>query len=117
MLALSSATKVYFAAGSTDLRRSIDGLSLLVERQMELDPLSGHVFVFCNRRRTLVKVLYWDRNGFCLWQKRLEKECFRWPKDEDCVVEVGARELMWFLEGLKLDQKGAHKKMVYSCVS
>jgi len=53
MLALSSSVKVYFAAGNTDLRRSIDGLSLLVERQMELDPLSGHLFVFCNRRRTI----------------------------------------------------------------
>ena len=117
MLALSSSVKVYFAAGNTDLRRSIDGLSLLVERQMELDPLSGHLFVFCNRRRTIVKVLYWDRNGFCLWQKRLEKDCFRWPKEEDSVVEVSARELMWFLEGLQLSQKGAHKKLTYSCVS
>lgn len=115
MLALSPATKVYLAAGSTDLRRSIDGLAYLVNGQMELDPLSGHLFVFCNRRRTMVKVLYWDRNGFCLWQKRLEKECFRWPKDGDAVVQVGARELMWFLEGLQLQQKGAHRQLTYSC--
>lgn len=115
MLALSPATKVYLAAGPTDLRRSIDGLAYLVNGQMELDPLSGHLFVFCNRRRTLVKVLYWDRNGFCLWQKRLEKEFFRWPKDGQTVLEVGARELMWFLEGLSIEQKGAHRQLTYSC--
>jgi transposase len=116
MLALASGTKVYLAVGRTDLRRSIDGLALLVEGQMELDPLSGHLFVFCNRRRTLVKVLYWDRNGFCLWQKRLEKETFLWPKEGEQVIEVGARELMWFLEGLQLQQKTAHKELEYSGV-
>ena len=115
MLALSPATKVYLAVGPTDLRRSIDGLALLVEGRLDLDPLSGHLFVFCNRRRNLVKVLYWDRNGFCLWQKRLEREFFRWPKDGNAVVQVGARELMWFLEGLQLQQKGAHRQLTYSC--
>jgi len=75
MLALSGGTKVFLAAGSTDLRRSIDGLALLVAAQLELDPLSGHLFVFCNRRRTIVKVLYWDRNGFCLWQNHLSSHC------------------------------------------
>ncbi|TFH66261.1 MAG: IS66 family insertion sequence element accessory protein TnpB [Gemmatimonadales bacterium] len=115
MLALSPATKVYLAAGKTGLSRSIDGLVHLVAGQMDLDPLSGHLFVFCNRRRTMVKVLYWDRNGFCLWQKRLEKELFRWPKNGEVVVEVGARELMWFLAGLQMEQKGAHKQLAYSC--
>jgi transposase len=115
MLALSPATQVYLAAGPTDLRRSIDGLAHVVNGQMDLDPLSGHLFVFCNRRRTMVKVLYWDRNGFCLWQKRLEKEFFRWPKEGELVVQVGARELMWFLEGLQLEQKGAHRQLTYSC--
>ena len=116
MLALSPRTRVYLAVGRTDLRRSIDGLALLVEGQMALDPLSGHLFVFCNRRRTMVKVLCWDRNGFCLWQKRLEKETFRWPREGDDVVEVGARELMWFLEGLPLKQKGAYDSLSYSGV-
>jgi transposase len=116
MLASSLGTKVYLAAGSTDLRRSIDGLALLVAAQLELDPLSGHLFVFCNRRRTIVKVLYWDRNGFCLWQKRLEKEFFRWPQSATDVIEVGRRELTWLLEGLQLDQKSAHKELKYSSV-
>ncbi len=116
MLALSAGTKVFLAAGSTDLRRSIDGLALLVTGQLELDPLSGHLFVFCNRRRTIVKVLYWDRNGFCLWQKRLEKEHFRWPAMEADVIEVGMRELTWLLEGLQIKQKNAHRELRYSSV-
>jgi transposase len=116
MLALSAGTKVYLAAGHTDLRRSIDGLALLVAAQLEFDPLSGHLFVFCNRRRTIVKVLYWDRNGFCLWQKRLEKEVFRWPHNETNVIEVGMRELTWLVEGLQLEQKNAHKELKYASV-
>ena len=116
MLALSAGTKVFLAAGSTDLRRSIDGLALLVAAQLEMDPLSGHLFVFCNRRRTIVKVLYWDRNGFCLWEKRLEKEVFRWPAMEVEVVEVGTRELSWLLEGLQIKQKSAHRELRYSSI-
>lgn len=116
MLAFSAHTKVYLATGSTDMRRSIDGLSLLVSAQLELDPLSGSVFVFSNRRRTIVKVLYWDRNGFCLWQKRLEKEHFRWPGPQDEIVEIGARELMWLLEGLPIEQRSAHKELSYSSI-
>jgi transposase len=116
MLALSAGTKVYLAAGATDLRRSIDGLALLVAAQLDLDPLSGHLFVFGNRRRTIVKVLYWDRNGFCLWQKRLEKQHFQWPRPEADVIEVGMRELTWLLDGLQIEQKSAHKELKYSSV-
>ena len=59
--------RVYLAVGVTDMRKSINGLSILVQDQLDLDPISGHLFAFCNRRRDIVKVLYWDRNGFCLW--------------------------------------------------
>ncbi len=71
---------VFLAPGVTDLRKSINGLSLLVENQMELDLFCGVLFGFCNRRRTTIKLLYWDHNGFCLWMKRLETEKFLWPK-------------------------------------
>lgn len=116
MLALSAGTKVFLAAGATDLRRSIDGLSLLVAAQLELDPLSGHLFVFCNRRRTIVKILYWDRNGFALWQKRLEKQYFIWPEVDAEVLEVGVRELTWLLEGLHINQRDAHRELRYTSV-
>jgi transposase len=72
-------TRVYLVLGNTDMRKAINGLSILVESHLQLDPFSGHLFVFCNRRRNILKILYWDRNGFCLWQKRLEKHDFKWP--------------------------------------
>jgi len=116
MVGLSAGTRVYLAVGVTDLRKSIDALALLVEAQFALSSLSGHWFAFCNRRRTLVKVLYWDRNGFCLWQKRLEKETFRWPQREADVVEVGARELLILLEGMELVPRSAHQQWAYDSI-
>ncbi|MDZ7640636.1 MAG: IS66 family insertion sequence element accessory protein TnpB [Desulfurivibrio sp.] len=106
--------QVYLALGNTDMRKSIDGLVLLVSEQLGLNPLSGQLFAFSNRRRTMVKILYWDRNGFCLWQKRLEKERFRWPRSRQEVLTIGRRELNWLLDGLELEQQRAHKKLAYS---
>jgi len=91
----SADVKVYLALGATDMRKAINGLSVLVE-QLDLDRFSGHLFVFCNRGRKIVKVLYLDTNGFCLWQKRLEKQTFKWPKTAAEVLRVGQRELRWF---------------------
>ena len=76
---ISLGVNVYVARLRVDLRKSYDGLSMLVEQQLHHDPLSGHVFVFFNKRADKVKALYWDRNGFCVWQKRLEKSCFQLP--------------------------------------
>lgn len=67
---LPAQTKVYLAVGNTDMRKSINGLSILVEEYLEMNPFSGHLFAFCNRRRNMIKILYWDRNGFCLWHNR-----------------------------------------------
>lgn len=116
MLLVSAGMKVYLALGNTDMRKSINGLSILVESSMELDPFSGGLFVFCNRRRNILKVLYWDRNGFCLWQKRLEKHRFRWPRGESDVFQIDQRELMWLIEGLEIEQRGAHKSLSYSMI-
>lgn len=100
--------RVYLGIEAVDMRKSIDSLSVLVAGPMKLDPYSGHLFVFSNRRRTVVKALYWDRNGFCLWQKRLERERFRWPESRDEVMHVTTRELQWLLEGLEIKQARAH---------
>lgn len=115
MFISSPALKVYLALGYTDMRKAINGLSMVVE-SLELDPFSGHLFVFCNRRRKILKIIYWERNGFCLWQKRLEKQCFKWPRSEAEVVQVGQRELRWLLDGLKIVQRGAHRQLHYETV-
>ena len=91
--------RVFLAPGFTDMRKSINGLSILVD-DLDLDPFSGHLFVFCNRRQTMLKILYWDRNGFCLWHKRLEKHRFNWPRSIGDVMEIEPRSLGWLLDGL-----------------
>jgi len=108
--------QVYLAIGAVDMRKSIDGLSVLVSQGMALDPFAGHMFAFSNRRRTTVKVLYWDRNGFCLWQKRLERQCFRWPESREEVMKIGHREFRWLLEGLEIQQTKAHASLSYTAV-
>ncbi len=114
MIRSISGVKVYLALGNTDMRKSINGLSIIVESRFNLDPFSGHLFVFCNRRKNNIKVLYWDRNGFCLWQKRLEKERFRWPDGGEEIMVIEERELMWLMEGLEVKQGKAHKRLMYS---
>ena len=106
------APKVYIAIGSTDMRKSINGLSALVEGELELDLFSGSLFAFCNRRRDLVKILYWQHNGFCVWLKRLEKDLFRWPESEEEVLEVSDVALEWLLNGLDLND--AHQQLPYT---
>jgi len=114
MLLSSAQTKVYLALGNTDMRKAINGLSILVQESMDIDPFSGHLFVFCNRKRNIIKILYWDRNGFCLWSKRLEKHFFRWPESSEEVIKIDQRELMWLVDGLEINQQKAHKRLSYS---
>ena len=114
MIGLGANTRVYLALGVTDMRKAINGLSILVADHLDFDVFSGHLFVFCNRARTIIKILYWDRNGFCLWQKRLEKHRFQWPESRDQVLEIGSRELTWLLEGLDPVRIKAHPRLSYS---
>ena len=107
-----SKKQVFIALGITDMRKSINTLSVLVEDAMEGDLYSEALFVFCNRGKNIVKLLYWDKTGFCLWQKRLEKANFKWPKSEQEVLEISARELEWLLNGLDIRQ--AHEKLTYT---
>jgi transposase len=110
MLSLPPSVRIFVALESTDMRKSFDGLAGEVQRLIEQDPLSGHLFVFFNRRRTMVKVLYWDRNGFCLVAKRLERGTFRLPEvKESGVVEMEAMELGLILEGI--DLRGARRRL------
>jgi len=111
-----SGVKVYLALGFTDMRKSINGLSIMVEHHLAQDPFSGHLFAFCNRRRTILKVLYWDRSGFCLWHKRLDKDKFHWPEGEDEVQEITCRQLQWLIDGLSIQQPQAYKPRRYQSV-
>ncbi len=88
MLMLAPNTRIYIATERADMRKSVDGLSLLVQETLNQNALSGHLFVFANKRGDKIKILYWDRNGFCLWYKRLEKSRFRIPKIQGSVFNV-----------------------------
>jgi transposase len=96
------------------MRRSVNGLSGTISGAFDLDPFSGHLFVFCNRRRTILKVLYYDRNGFCIWYKRLEKARFCWPQTGDTPLQIEYRELMMLLEGVPLGQVRLYPSEGYS---
>ncbi len=111
MLMPPSSVRVFVASGAVDLRRSFDSLAYCTQELLRQDPLSGHLFVFRNRRGDRVKILYWDRTGYCLWYKRLEKGTFRLPSGPDGGVEINAAELVLLLEGI--DLSGARRQVRY----
>lgn len=94
---------VYLYRQYVDFRKSINGLSALVESELEFSVTSGAVFVFCNKNRDKVKALYWDRTGFALWQKRLEKDKFKWPdKHKLSHMTLSEQQLNWLLSGFDI---------------
>jgi transposase len=104
--------QVYLACGSTDMRKSIDGLAALVQESFHADPFSPCLFVFCNRQRDKLKILHWQHNGFWLFYRRLERGRFEWPEsDAGKTVVVSRRQLSWLLDGLSLTQKNAHPRV------
>jgi len=119
--------RIFVKPGSTDLRKQINGLAVLVSEGMGEDPLSGSLFLFTNKQRRLLKVLYWDRNGFCLWQKRLEKDRYPWPrsawpgmastdrlKEEEPAREITSDQIRMLLAGI--DFWHAHETLTFSSV-
>lgn len=102
MLSFSSATKIYLACGVTDMRKSFNSLSAIVQNEIEKDPLSGHLYVFCNRRRNRLKILTWDGSGLWVLAKRLEKGTFTWPDGNGGAVEMRLEELTQLIAGLDL---------------
>lgn len=113
MLTNMGIDSVYLACGVTDLRKSIDGLAILVQESFQLDPFSRCLFVFCNRRKDKIKILQWEHSGFWLHYKRLEKGIFQWPTEaQGQTVHIKERELRWLLDGLSIMQKQAHKEVV-----
>ena len=88
MFGWGSATKIYLAAGATDMRKGFEGLYALVRDRLELEPLSGHVFLFSNAQRNRLKLIYWDGSGLWVCAKRLERGCFRWPRAETGQTKI-----------------------------
>ena len=110
--------RVYLHRTPVDFRRQMDGLCALVEGVMEENPFSGALFVFTNRRRDRLKILYWERNGFVIWYKRLEAERFHWPvKETETVVTVTGEQLNWLLDGYNVWQMKPHKPIHFSIAS
>jgi transposase len=112
MLRFSNDAPVYLRTGATDMRKSINGLSAIVQNDMKLNPFDKGYFVFCNKTRHLIKLLYWDATGFALWYKRLERNKYPWPKDEEEVLKISPEEIEWLLSGI--DFFKAHKKLEFS---
>lgn len=103
---------VYLCCGCTDMRKSINGLTMLVQESFALDPFADALFVFCNRNRNRLKILEWDGDGFWLYFKRLERGRFRWPSDDGAATMVlDVSELSCLLDGTRLEKKLGRKEV------
>jgi transposase len=110
---------VYLCRECVDMRKSINGLSILVEEGLGLDPFLATLFVFANRKRDKVKILYWERSGFVVWYKRLEKARFPWPDlgdEAETTLVVTGRELNWLLDGIDWLRVQPHEELSYRSV-
>ena len=109
------AADIYLHREPVDFRKSINGLSVMVQESMELDVFSASLFVFGNRGRDKIKILFWDKTGFCLFYKRLERDKFKWPRKGDVVMSLSAEQFEWLLRGLDITKLTPHtEKYFYS---
>ncbi|TAN57539.1 MAG: transposase [Rhodospirillales bacterium] len=100
MITIPAGVRIHLAMGVTDMRKGFDGLAMLVQEVLKQNPFSGHFFIFRGRRGDLVKVLYWDGQGYCLFAKRLEKGRFVWPVTREGSVGLTTAQLSMLLEGI-----------------
>ena len=105
----TGADHVYIACGYTDLRKGIDGLSVLVQQEFDLDPFTNTLFLFCGRRRDRIKGLYWEQDGFVLLYKRLDAENgrYRWPRDKSEARNLTWQQFDWLMSGIDIEQPTA----------
>jgi transposase len=104
--------RIFLATQPADMRRGFDGLAALTTQVIGQDPLSGHLFVFRNRRGDRLKILYWDRDGLAIWAKRLERGAFRFPNPTGDRLEVTPAEMAAILEGIDLSRARRQKRFV-----
>ena len=93
-----------------DMRKSIDGLSIVISSQMKLNPSNGEIYVFFNKGNDKLKLLYWERNGFCLWYKRLEKSKYKIPNNKS---KLNYEQLRWLLDGLDINELQSYERLKY----
>jgi len=105
-----SAIKIWLYNKPTDMRKSFDGLSALVKNKLRESPLSGELFVFINKRKTMIKILYFDRSGYCLWSKRLEQGAFKAKANSDIKQSLDVTQLKLLLEGIELKNTQQNKR-------
>jgi transposase len=110
-----STTRIFLRPGHTDMRKAANGLTSMVQEAMAGDPFNGHVYLFCSKDRKLLKAVWWDKTGFWLCQKRLEKDKFPWPQTSKAAMELNGAELKMLLDGI--DFFKAHKTLHYKKVS
>ena len=113
MLSIATGTRIFVAAGATDMRKGFDGLQGIVSGVLEQDPLCGHLFLFVNRRRDKLKILYWDGDGLAIWYKRLEQGTFQMPHvaDDHKSAEIRSEELTMLLRGI--DYRNVRRRKRY----
>ncbi len=107
--------KIFIKPGPTDMRKQINGLSILVQEEMNHNPLDSNLYLFCSKNRQRLKILYWDRNGFCMWLKRLEQDKFPWPKNSEECKEITERQFAMLLDGINFFN--AHQTLHFHAVS
>lgn len=106
---------IYLHVDAVDFRKSINGLIVVVEQQLELSPFSDALFIFCNKHKNKLKILYWDKTGFALWYKRLEKQRYKWPNDSELSrLTLSEQQLNWLLDGYDII---GHTPLQYQTVS
>ena len=104
--------RIFVRPGITDMRKQINGLAAIVQEGMGCDPLDGSLYLFLGKTKRVLKAVYWDRNGFCLWQKRLERDRFPWPGTGEATREVDREELAMLLSGI--DFWNAHRALTFT---
>lgn len=109
--------KIYLCRDPVDFRKAINGLSMIVEEVLCLDSFSSQLFVFTNKRRNKIKILVWDKTGFILWLKSLDKAQFKWPlKNKEVVHSINGQQLNWLLDGIDIFAMKPHETLHYSTV-
>lgn len=113
-----SIERVYLHRAPIDMRKQMDGLAILAKEAMRLDPFCGSLFVFVNRRHNKLKMLTWERNGFIVWYKRLERDRFHWPRRVDeTVLSLTGEQLNWLLDGYDVWRMKGHETLTFSALS